>query len=146
MERKFLLSKWDVNMKNTKKGVTLIEVIVSIAIFTTISLALFSSVILMKNVIKRQEEYVKIEMICYDIDAYYHLSKKESIEPWYELYFEDIDISHTNKKGYLSSNFKPTTRDNAAYVIEFSQDIILSIYSVDERTIYVENITLSGDK
>ena len=57
-------------MKKTQKGVTLIEVIVAIAVFATISLALFSSVIIMKNVIKRQEEYIKIEMVCYDIKAY----------------------------------------------------------------------------
>lgn len=57
-------------MSKSKKGVTLIEVIVSIAIFSMISLALFSSIISMKKVVIRQEEYVRFEMICYDISAY----------------------------------------------------------------------------
>lgn len=62
-------------MRKSKKGVTLIEVIVSIAIFSMISLALFSSVISMKKIIIRQEEYVRIEMVCYDISAYYEKYK-----------------------------------------------------------------------
>ena len=133
-------------MKNTQKGVTLIEVIVSIAIFATISFTLFSSVIMMKKLVKRQEEYVKLEMVCYDIDAYYHLSKNEKTGHWYELYFEEISGCDNHYMGYLSSDFKPTIHKNAAYIVEFSSNKILSIYSADKRTIYVENISLSGEK
>ena len=122
-------------MRKSKKGVTLIEVIVSIAIFSMISLALFSSVISMKKVIIRQEEYVRIEMVCYDISAYYEKYKAS----WPKEYFN----SKNNNIGYLTSDFIPTTDENiATYKIIFSENEIKCILSMDGETIYVENIDL----
>ena len=122
-------------MRKSKKGVTLIEVIVSIAIFSMISLALFSSVISMKKIIIRQEEYVRIEMVCYDISAYYEKYKAS----WPKEYFN----SKNNNIGYLTSDLIPTTDENiATYKIIFSENEIKCILSMDGETIYVENIDL----
>lgn len=121
-------------MRKAKRGVTLVEVLVSIAVFSILSLALFSSVFAMKNVIKRQEEYVKIDMVCYDMDAYYEKYDNE----WASEYFVTND-----GVGYLSSDFKPTTEDNAAYVVKFEENVIKSISTIDSKIVFVENVTLS---
>ena len=126
-------------MKKTQKGVTLIEVIVAIAVFSTISLALFSSVMIMKNVIKRQEEYVKIEMICYDIKAYH----KKYGETWMSEYFEKCNMDEEENLGYLSSDFIPTTYDNAKYIIKYSENSIVYISTLDGKVTFVENISLT---
>lgn len=123
-------------MKKVKKGITLVEVIVAIAVFAVVSFALFSSVISMKQVVVTQEEYVKLEMICYDIDAYYQ--KYE--EKWYIEYFEESGYRNI---GYLTLEFKPTLNKNeGSYKIMFTENEILSISSIDGETIYVENVSL----
>lgn len=127
-----------IHMKQTKKGVTLIEVIVAITVFAVISLVLFSSVIAMNNVIARQEEYVKLEMVCHDMNAYL----EKYAEEWCSKYFG----GEVNGEGYLSSDFAPTTNESeASYIIEFSESenvLTISIHSIDEQTTFVENVIL----
>lgn len=122
-------------MNRSKKGVTLIEVIVAIAVFAIISLALFSSVIAMKNVITRQEEYVKLEMVCQDIIFY---GSK------YADYFGD-DFDNENNKGYLNKEFKPTNINDASYIVKFTVDGVMSISDKDNKITYVENVKLWED-
>ncbi len=123
-------------MNNSKKGVTLVEILVAIAVFSIISLALFSSVFAMGNIISRQEEYVKLEMVCYDISFY----REKYGSEWHTEYFTDIDTSAST--GYLSSDFKPTTLENAVYIIEFTADEIISISAADSETVFIENVSL----
>lgn len=126
-------------MKKTQKGVTLVEVIVSITVFSIISLALFSSVLAMKSVITRQEEYVKLEMVCYDIKAYYQNNPSD----WFDSYFNVQDQGKTDI-GYLTSNFEPSIDETeASYIIEFKENnegLTISIYSMDRNITYVENV------
>ena len=116
-----------IDMKRSQKGVTLVEIIVAIAVFSIISLALFSSVFAMKNVVARQEEYVKLEMVCYDISAYYD-------------YVEDGEII------YLTSDFKRTNSDKeASYKISIKvieDKKLLTITNIDENITFVENVQL----
>ena len=130
-------------MKRIQKGVTLVEVIVAIAVFSIISLALFSSVISMKNVVNRQEEYVKLEMVCYDIDAYW----QRYGEDWYTNYFGTENPDSPITEGYLDSNFVPVSNvQMASYVIDSqisSTDesiLIISIYTQDRQTTFVEEL------
>ena len=124
-------------MKKSQKGVTLVEVIVSITIFSIISLALFSSVLAMKSVITRQEEYVKLEMVCYDIKAHYIKNQSE----WFKSYF---NVEDKPDVGYLTSNFEPTIDEtDASYIIEFqenNEELTISIYSRDRNITYIENV------
>ena len=126
-------------MKKTQKGVTLVEVIVAIAVFAIISLALFSSVFAMKNVVARQEEYLKLEMVCQDIKANY----KKDPNTWYGNYFKGYAVND-GKEGYLDAKFTPSTFDNAVYLIKITDEGFFSIYSADEKTMYVENVKLGG--
>ena len=47
-------------------------------------------------------------------------------------------------EGYLDSKFTPSTFDNAVYLIKITDDGFFSIYSADEKTMYVENVKLGG--
>ena len=76
-------------MKKTRKGLTLVEVIVAIAVFTIISLALFSSYLGMRKVVFRQEEYARLEMVCYDINYYWDKYGSD----WAEKYFDNDSIN-----------------------------------------------------
>ena len=123
-------------MNRSKKGVTLIEVIVAIAVFAIISLALFSSVIAMKNVITRQEEYVKLEMVCQDIIFY-----GSEYDEYFVYDFEDY-FDKENNKGYLNKKFKPTNINDASYIVDFTEDGVMSIYGKGNNITYVENVKL----
>ncbi|MGM9632564.1 MAG: type II secretion system protein J [Eubacteriales bacterium] len=102
-------------MKKTRKGVTLVEVIVSIAVFTIISLALFSSVLSMRKVVLRQEEYARLEMVCYDINAYWDAYG----ENWYNNYTKGVS---SGKFIYLDSDFKVTDAVNQVYTLKYDYD------------------------
>lgn len=133
-------------MKKTKKGLTLVEVLVGITVFSIVIFALFTAVASMRKIVFRQEEYVKIKMVCYDIDAYH---KKHSND-WMSQYFNNgKPINENIKVGYLTSKFEPTSNENeAAYTINFRYDdnnnlIITSITTKDGNRTFVENLDLS---
>lgn len=112
-------------MKKTRKGLTLVEVIVAIAVFTIISLALFSSYLGMRKVVFRQEEYARLEMVCYDINYYWDKygdeSNDQSNDQWYKKYFGP---DANKNKGYLkyeNGKLVPQASDqNADYEISWS--------------------------
>ena len=53
-------------MKKARKGLTLVEVVVSIAIIAVISVALVTAYAGIVKVSARQEEYVRLDMVCND--------------------------------------------------------------------------------
>lgn len=126
-------------MKKSKKGLTLVEVLVAITVLSITMFALLSTIVAMRKVVARQEEYVKIKMVCQDIDAYWD----KYGEDWADKYFEG-EYETNNLKGYLTSKFYPVTNYNKNYYkIEFSYDvdsnlkklIIDFIKSPDEKTL-----------
>ncbi len=125
-------------MKKSRKGLTLIEVLVAISVFSIISFALLSSIILMKKVVNQQEEYTKLEMVCNDMKVYY----EKCGAGWAKEYFQDEKQENI---GYFNSNFQIADEGEEKYKIEFSNDTILSISSTENK-IYVENIPLSNKK
>ena len=131
-------------MKKTKKGLTLVEVLVAITVLSITMFALLSTIVAMRKVVSRQEEYVKIKMVCQDIEAYwdkYGLGDEEN-KGWAYYYFND-EISSENSQGYLTPKFEPTTNSKKNYVIVYKVDanqlIIKSITSPDKK-ILVENL------
>ncbi len=131
------MQRKSIRIRKKQKGVTLIDTIVAIAVFSIISLALFSSVVAMQKVVTRQEEYVKLEMLCHDISAYF----VRYPDNWYEMYFREG--AESGQFAYLTNNFKPTNKEeDARYIIEFSSDTIKSIRSKDGENTFVENVKL----
>lgn len=111
-------------MNKTRKGITLVEVIVSIAVFTIISLALFTSFLGMRKVVAKQEEYVRLEMVCHDINYYWDMYG----DAWDENYFGDGIVSNKGI-GYLKyedGKFIPMSQ-KSNYEIQYS----LYYYIVD---------------
>lgn len=124
-------------MKKSQKGLTLVEVIVSIAVFTIISLALFSSFLGMKRVTVRQEEYVRLEMVCYDL-------KYE-----WEMY-GDKHFSNEKNTKYLDSDFNIIQISDSSdlkkakylikYTIENGELIINRISDFDEKKVFIKDL------
>lgn len=123
-------------MKKTKKGLTLVEVIVSIAVFTVISLALFSSFLGMRRVSLRQEENVRLEMACYDL-------KYE-----WDMYGTDGTNGFSgNGTRYLDSDFKVLPVDRIAeatykitYTVSDGHLVISSVASMIDDKVFIEDL------
>lgn len=102
-------------MKKTKKGLTLVEVLVAITVLSITMFALLSTIVAMRKVVARQEEYVKIKMVCQDIDAYWD----KYGEDWENRYFV---VGEGDKFGF-TSGFEPIkyyTNSKNYYKIVFS--------------------------
>lgn len=133
-------------MKKTKKGLTLVEVLVAITVLSITMFALLSTIVAMRKVVSRQEEYVKIKMVCQDIEAYwdkYGLGEGEA-EGWAYYYFkgEGAIESYT---GYLTSKFSPVRVYNKShYKIEYriteSNELVIKSITSPDKKILVENL------
>ncbi len=135
-------------MKKTKKGLTLVEVIVAIAVFAVITLALFSTYLGIRKLSFRQEEYVRLEMVCYDINYYWDAYGDEWVKEYLKSNITDNDfINNWDSKSIpLGSDFKPTN-GSAAYNVSFEysgdgenkQLTITSVHSLAGK-VYIENL------
>ncbi|MBO5716169.1 MAG: prepilin-type N-terminal cleavage/methylation domain-containing protein [Clostridia bacterium] len=127
-------------MKKTKKGLTLVEVLVAITVLSIIVFALLSTLVAMRKVVARQEEYVKIKMVCQDIDAYW---EKYKTTDWADDYFNGTT---SNNRGYLTADFKPTSNiTQGVYEISFSYDsndqlVNLSIIKESDKKVLVSGL------
>lgn len=126
-------------MKKSKKGLTLVEVLVAITVLSITMFALLSTIVAMRKVVARQEEYVKIKMVCQDIEAYwdkYGLSEGEN-KGWANYYFDNDTISSERDEVYLTPKFELTNISKKNYVIDYevtdNQLIIRSIESPDGK-------------
>lgn len=117
-------------MKKTRKGLTLVEVIVAIAVFTIVSLALFSSYLGMRKVVFRQEEYARLEMVCYDINYYWDAYG----EGWANVYFAPSTISNNNNN-FKSNKVINELGDNP-YTISWT-------YENDQKVLIITSIKSS---
>ena len=134
-------------MKNTRKGLTLVEIIVAIAVFSIVSVAFFTSYVSMNKVVARQEEYTRFEMICYDINYYWDMYgfNEDSEESWEYKYFKS-EIEENNGKyvAYFDKDFKPKNNNDdnkAVYKITFSYS------GTDNKSLTIDKIEkLGSDK
>ena len=136
-------------MNKTRKGITLVEVIVSIAVFTIISLALFTSFLGMRKVVAKQEEYVRLEMVCHDINYYWDMYG----DAWDETYFEGHIQNNAGdlKTGYLKyedGKFAPDAKGyyRVDYTVKENELIITKIYNRETNRVYVENVSCGVSK
>lgn len=133
-------------MKKARKGLTLVEIIVAIAVFSIVSIAFFTSYVSMNKVVARQEEYTRFEMICYDINYYWDMYD----EGWDDAYFLPSGAQETPSgsqifTAYFDKDFEPQSGDdNAEYQITFHYDdkklIIDKIEKLSDNKIIVEKV------
>lgn len=122
-----------ITMKKTKKGLTLIEVLVSISVFTIIIFALFSSIVAMRKVVSRQEEAVKIKMVCQDMNVY-------CVRPnWQKEFFVNGEEGYFLTSDFMPTGTKPKTQ--VYYTVTFDDNDTVRIVSSDDRVL-VENFKL----
>ena len=127
-------------MKKTYKGLTLVEVLVSIAVFTIISLAMFSSLLAMTKVVALQEDYARIEMVCYDINAYWDMYGNN----WDDRYFNRDTDTTDSTEGYLKyqeSGLFVGVSEKTDYKVTYKYKnghlLITSIYSFSKDREYL---------
>lgn len=115
-------------MKKMQKGLTLVEVLVSIAVFTIISLVMFSSLLAMTKVVALQEDYARIEMACRDMNAYWDMYG----EDWDIKYFQLDTNSDVGYLKYQDGQLVPTSDlNNSDFTVKYSEaDGKLRIMSV----------------
>ena len=133
-------------MKKARKGLTLVEIIVAIAVFSIVSIAFFTSYVSMNKVVARQEEYTRFEMICYDINYYWDMYD----EGWDDAYFLPSGAQETPSgsqifTAYFDKDFEPQSGDdNAVYKITYSCDTELTIIKIEkignDKKVIVENV------
>lgn len=132
-----------------KKGTTLVEVLVAIAVFTIISVAMFSSLLVMRKTAARQEEYLRFEMICSDIAFYGDVYKKN----WDKEYFS-LQTSQNEGQIYYGYDFTPSESDRI-YCLSYSyldtnndgyEELIVSIHHVESGRTIIENLNYGGGR
>ena len=115
-------------MNKTRKGVTLVEVLVSIAVFAIISVAMISCLLSLSLTVTKQEEYVRFDMILSDMKFY--LEKQE--DDWENEYFGSNHSKEDNGKTtvYFTEDFKPTSNDKDKFYVmkyEYNDNDITNI-------------------
>ncbi len=130
-------------MKKARKGLTLVEIIVAIAVFSIVSIAFFTSYVSMNKVVARQEEYTRFEMICYDINYYWDMYLYE----WDDKYFDTniSDGSNGTYTAYFDKDFKPQNSSTGAvykmtYTYDNDQLLIEKIEKLSDKKIIVEDV------
>lgn len=133
----------------TKKGTTLVEVLVAIAVFAIISVAMFSSLLVMRKTAARQEEYLRFEMICTDIAFYGDVYKKN----WDKEYFS-LPSSQNEGQIYYGRDFTPSMTEHLYCLSYFyldtnsdgHEELIVSIHHVESGRTIIENLNYGGGR
>lgn len=128
-------------MKKARKGLTLVEIVVAIAVFSIISLALISANVGLVRVVSRQEEYTRLDMASHDMMAFYDAYGVDWAEKYFSKNGEIFVVG--GEYGFLNKDFLPCSESDAnkKYTIHFKTEIgeldIISIKS--ESFVYVED-------
>ena len=124
-------------MKKARKGLTLVEVVVAIAVFAVISVVLITTYVSLARVNARQEEYTRLDMASHDMMAYFDAYG----ESWDEEYF--LGFAVDAKYGYLNSDFEPCSLNDKdmKYIIKYEVvDGRLNILQIKSDTfVYAED-------
>ncbi len=106
-----------------QRGESLLEVLVGMTVFLCISVVLFSSFLVMQTKILRQEELIRFEILCRDIDAYYDAYGTD----WDVVYFADSAVGGTV---FFDATFQPSAEANT-YRLEYAFEdgaLVVNIY------------------
>lgn len=118
-----------------KKGFTLVEVLVSIFVFSLILVVTLSTYLLSVTFEKRQSEYIYFETICLDINKYSDIYKKE----WNIHYFNN----DSNEQYYdVNFNYVGLRADKYKLAFHYSNDdeLIINITDEDNSRYIIQNL------
>lgn len=130
-----------------KKGTTLVEVLVAIAVFSIITVAMFSSLLVMRKTAIRQEEYLRFEMVCTDIAFYGDVYQKE-----WDVHYFGLTESQSAGQIYYDHNFEQSSTEQV-YCLSYyyvnnngQSELIVSIRHVQSGRAIIENLNYGGGR
>ncbi len=120
-----------------KKGYTLVEVLVSIFLFTAMTITCFTTYLLGKKYQIKESEYVFFEGVCLDIDKYSDAYRDSKTTTWNQAYFGndlylqsyDADYNHVSNKA-----------EQVTYQLSFSYELKEGTTDTKELIVNVKNI------
>lgn len=125
--------------KKTTKGMTLVEVLVAITVFTIIVGTIFTSIFGMRRVVVRQEAYFQFDTICRDIAHYGNKYGKA----WDMEYF-NLDESKELNVVYYNARFFVTEDATAEYRLEYRYDgdgaLVISVYNNETGRVIIDEL------
>lgn len=129
-----------------QKGATLVEVLVAVTVFAIISIAMFTSFLIMKKMVAKQKEYLEFEIICRDINHYsnkylrdwdlnYGFSGNANHDGVYEVYYDfDYHLSETELVYRLE------------YYYTDENELIISVYHNETERIIIDKLNYGGKR
>lgn len=124
-----------------KKGFTLVEVLVSIFIFSLVLVTTLSTYLLSISFEKRQSEYIYFETICLDINKYSDVYKRE----WNLYYFNNdsnvqyYDINF-NYVGTIINKYK------LAFFYTANNELIINVTDEDNNRFIIKDLNYGGTR
>lgn len=124
-----------------KKGFTLVEVLVSIFIFSLVLVTTLSTYLLSISFEKRQSEYIYFETICLDINKYSDVYKRE-----WNLYYFNND---SNEQYYdINFNYVGTTinKYKLAFFYTANNELIINVTDEDNDRFIIKDLNYGGTR
>jgi len=130
-----------------QKGATLVEVLVAVTVFAIISIAMFTSFLVMKKMVARQKDYLEFEIICRDIDYY----SDKYLKDWDLEYFGDKARKDDNGDGVYEVYYDfdyCLSETEQAYCLEYyytdQNELIISVYHNETKRIIIDKLNYGG--
>lgn len=133
------------------KASTLVEVMVSILIFSIALVAALASYTAVTRIKHKDQMYFYFESICLDIDKYY--SKYGSL--WCVYYYDVNQLEKDDAKSiYYSSDYSVTTNtENYKYRLDYKyqdSNLVINIYTLKDdlstNKVVIENLVYGGNR
>ena len=116
-----------------KKGFSLVEVVVALAVFVVSLVAILSCYFLGVKAYQKQTEYLYFETICLDIDKVY-----DKEEDWQVLYFGQEKFEY-----YYNSDYQLVETEDKytlSVINDDNNNLIISIYNNNDSYFVIENL------
>lgn len=116
-----------------KKGFSLVEVVVALAVFVVSLVAILSCYFLGVKAYQKQTEYLYFETICLDIDKVY-----DKEEDWQVLYFGQEKFEY-----YYNSDYQLVETEDKytlSVINDDNNNLIISIYNNNDNYFVIENL------
>ncbi len=137
-----------------QKGATLVEVLVAVTVFAIISIAMFTSFLIMKKMVAKQKEYLEFEIICRDINHYSDKYYIEGIENDWDLeYYGAKARKDDNGDGVYEVYYDfdyCLSETEQAYCLEYyytdQNELIISVYHNETKRIIIDKLNYGGKR
>ena len=123
-------------MNKKQKGTTLVEVLVSIAVFAILSVAIISCLLGMTKIVTRQEEYVRFGMILSDMSFRYSEYTSSGNADEKTIFYTDQFVETTNPNKYFYQ-LKYKVTDGVFKIVEVKQ--------IKSQRIIIQNVDIPNN-